>query len=1082
MHKFLPLILPFFIFCFFLKQDALGQQGRIAVTNKQALENIAKEQEAKYKATRTKALEKAKKYKWIINETTPTGASISLQGLTSTGRPVYYATHQNLLSAVTTNTSNVWAGGASGFSLSGASSFLSGKLGIWDGGAVRPSHQEMVGRIVNRDNYLNNSDHATHVAGTMINQGIYPLAKGMSFAAPNLQSWYFDNDLSEIAAAAKELLVSNHSYGYIAGWQYMGGNWYWLGDVEVSQTEDVYFGYYDYYAQIWDDIAFKAPYYLMVKAAGNSNNMAEPAVGTPYYRYNPTLGTWELIETGRTADMRRYSGYDVIPDHSVAKNILTVGAIAEIANGYTSPTDVKGAYFSSWGPTDDGRIKPDLVGNGIRVTSSGAGSDETYYSGSGTSMAAPNIAGSLFLLQEHFGNLNDGKFMRAATLKGVAIHTANESGSAPGPDYIYGWGVMDTGKAAKVIANSGQKHVLTETTLTQGQTFTKTVVAAGTEPLRITISWTDPAGPVLPLVPTTLNNRTPSLVNDLDVRVIHGSETHMPWILNPDAPANPATRGDNIRDNVEQILITDPVPGEAYTITIKHKKELRNNAQDFSLIASGIINSWAGLSTNWQDPQNWTSGIVPDENTAITIPAGLSHYPEILHVQNISVGQITLHGQINQTGGNLIISGKITGNGSFVQTAGTLKIGGNLEVSLLSQGGSITLTGNATQEIRKGIFQDLQLQNKSGITLKDPIQVNGALTLTNGILHTGNFSVTLGAHASLAESSTAYINGQVKASHDFTNGALNHSFQNIGLTLTLPTAPGLVEVTRTTGVNGTSTIASINRYFDIQVVSGQNTGLNATMTFQYLPHELNGQVKNSLYLYRSTDKGNTWTLQTNSTADQSEEVYQVKQSGIEGFSRWTAAAPKEYTPLPITLLSFQAFKKGQETWLTWETAAEINNAGIEVEVSQNGEVYKKLGFVAPKVSKTMGVKSYRFIDQEKGKSGTRYYRLKQMDLDGTSQYYGPKVVRFSEQFAPASVYPNPNKGSFMVTVAADKSEGKINLELKDVAGKVVFQDQKLLKPGTNNLAIQLPAGVLPGIYLLTGHNASQTFTLKLAIQ
>ncbi|MDB5262727.1 MAG: C-terminal target protein, partial [Adhaeribacter sp.] len=582
----------FFILSHLLLLSAFGhaQQLRSKVvvkTDLAQLRKIATEQNQKFTLQHERALQLAKKHNWVISETQANGSFISLQGVTESGRPIYYETYSNQNAAITTNTDKVWSGGASGLNLSGSNSLLSGKLGIWDGGAVRKTHQELTGRIVIRDGSTALNNHATHVAGTMIAKGVYAPIKGMSHGAQNLQAWNFNNDNSEIANAASGLLVSNHSYGNVAGWRYIGTNWYWQGDLAVNDKEDVNFGYYGNLSQLWDNIAFNAPYYLMVKAAGNSRNMAEPAVGQPYYRYNATTGNYELMP-GRTADMRYYNGYDLIPDHSAAKNILTVGAIQALPNGYKQPSDAVIFNASSWGPTDDGRIKPDLVGNGISVVSSTASADDAYGYSTGTSMAAPNVSGSLFLLQEHFANRNNGKFMLAATLKGLAIHTTNEAGNAPGPDYIFGWGILNMEQAVKVISNSQQKYQLTENMLLQGQTHTQMVIAGSSEPLRVTISWTDPAGTVLPMVPSTLNNRTPRLVNDLDVRVSSNQNTALPWILDPANPSAPATTGDNIRDNVEQILIANPVPGQAYTIKISHKGTLKNSAQNYSLVVSGL--------------------------------------------------------------------------------------------------------------------------------------------------------------------------------------------------------------------------------------------------------------------------------------------------------------------------------------------------------------------------------------------------------------------------------------------------------------------------------------------------------------
>ena len=96
------------------------------------------------------------------------------------------------------------------------------------------------------------------------------------------------------------------------------------------------------------------------------------------------------------------------------------------------------------------------------------------------------------------------------------------------------------------------------------------------------------------------------MVNDLDLRITDGTNNYLPFILNPDKPADLATRGDNIRDNVEQILIPDAVPGRIYTLTVSNKGTLKNNSQDYALIISGVGGTayCASTSTVLQDNIN----------------------------------------------------------------------------------------------------------------------------------------------------------------------------------------------------------------------------------------------------------------------------------------------------------------------------------------------------------------------------------------------------------------------------------------------------------------------------------------------
>jgi len=515
------------------------------------------------------------------------------------GRPVYLKT-DNANAAITTRANRVAPGGTAGLQLTG----LGVVFGVWDGGAVRPDHQEFGGRVTVKDasNYAN---HGTHVGGTIAASGVFASAKGMS-PKGTISSYDWVSDASEMAAAASSgLRLSNHSYGYLTGWSYQNSTWYWEGDVTVSTTEDAGFGHYESTAQEWDNIAYNAPNYLIVKSAGNDRGEG-PAPGTGHYYWNPATGNYTYSTATRNKDGNA-TGYDTLPYYSVAKNILTVGAVDDVLN-YTGASSVAMSSFSGWGPTDDGRIKPDIVGNGVSVTSSTSGSTSSYGSASGTSMSTPNVTGSLGLLVEHHRSLNSGADMLSATLKALTIHTADEAGSNPGPDYAFGWGLMNTERAAQVITtDKTQPESISENVLQQGATFTKPLQADGTQPLRVTIAWTDPAA-----TPRTfaLNDRTPRLVNDLDVRVVGpDGTTYLPWTLDPAVPNAPAAKGDNLVDNVEQIVIDVPNPGN-YTLRVTHKGTALapSGVQAFSVVMTGATEVTASLATLSLSPTSTAGG------------------------------------------------------------------------------------------------------------------------------------------------------------------------------------------------------------------------------------------------------------------------------------------------------------------------------------------------------------------------------------------------------------------------------------------------------------------------------------------
>lgn len=539
-------------------------------------------------------------YDLLGRTTGPQGALNGTEGIElmylREGRfPVFYET-QNINAARTLSTDDVWPGGSGGLFLTGSTTAL-GDLSIWDGGAVRTSHNEFGGRASQEDGASTTSYHATHVAGTMIAAGVQSNARGMSYQA-ELACYDWNSDESEMAsAAAAGMEVSNHSYGYITGWYWNGSDWYWYGDVDVSTVEDYGFGFYEDVTRAWDEIAHNAPYYTIVASAGNDRDDDGPGPGGGHYFWDPGTGGWEWSTATRNPDGGT-NGYDCISWNKTAKNILSIGAVDDITGGWSQPSDVDVAYFSGWGPTDDGRIKPDFVANGISLYSTDDDNNSDYATFSGTSMASPNASGSINLLVRHYETTH-GETPLASTMKAVLMQTASEAGPDDGPDYMHGWGLVHTLHGAELIAaDEGTTGLIREEILADGEIHEYSITVGAGEEIRLSVAWTDPPGtPPAPAVdPADI-----MLVNDLDLRAESPAEAiYSPWILSPASPSSAATKGDNIRDNCEQIVQTAPSAG-VYRVTVSHKGTL-SSPQAYSIASSHDLTSGAPPSPPaWYD-------------------------------------------------------------------------------------------------------------------------------------------------------------------------------------------------------------------------------------------------------------------------------------------------------------------------------------------------------------------------------------------------------------------------------------------------------------------------------------------------
>ncbi|WP_322814184.1 S8 family serine peptidase [Chloroflexus sp.] len=420
-----------------------------------------------------------------------------------------------------TKTDQVHALGYHGNPVSAPGSIV---IGVWDCGWVESNHPAFADRLTigdptSPDNGCGGApgtnDHATHVAGTAAGSGANsPSGRDLRGHADQaiVLSYDVDNAAQEVIQAiqAYNLDISQNSWG-----------------PDPGGCDTTVLGVYDQTAADFDALIH----------------------GT----FSPTVTkTVSVVFANGNEQTYCPNGWRTSSGGAMGKNVIAVGA--------TNSDDKSMTNFSSFGPTEDGRVNPTVVAPGCE--SSGESAiwstlpGQTYGGDNwcGTSMAAPAISGILGLMLEAY-NLTYNSDPLPATLRAILVHTAEDLGN-PGPDYQFGYGHVDALAAINLITattSPAQSRYIKTNTITNGQTQEYVINHPGAS-LTCTLAWDD--------VPATLP-ASQTLINNLNLRLI-GPDTnlYLPWVLDKNNPANPATQGINNVDTIEQVRIANAAAGE----------------------------------------------------------------------------------------------------------------------------------------------------------------------------------------------------------------------------------------------------------------------------------------------------------------------------------------------------------------------------------------------------------------------------------------------------------------------------------------------------------------------------------------
>ena len=496
------------------------------------------------------------------------------------------------------------------------------KTSIIDGGDVLTTHQEFQNpsnRITNLETTGSNDSHATHVSGTICATGIQPNARGVAQQAL-VGAYNFNGDfvtkLNNLGQ--NNYCAVNNSWGYITGWHFGDGynDYYALTRDQYASFSSNYrdarspnFGRYMSDTQSIDTVANNYPNMCIVWAAGNDRNDNVTESGGKYYKvvivdekevvvevtdfWLYDNGWYRYLLSDGYLPPQSDGDYNSCGPLASAKNNISIGATVD-----SSSTTTK---FSSWGPTTDGRIKPDLVCNGESVYSTYTPNNNSYAYISGTSMASPFCTGCCALINQYYNQLYSTD-PSSSTIKGSLIHGGNAViNNEIRINGQNGYGLIDMistmnffKNATRISSNSSDletNYTLIEDSITNSDDIvlynlsSKFLDSSGN--VKITLVYNDLPGEVQSAYSTTK-----TIVNQLGLYFKSGNNYYYPYRLlssdqNGNAVQQSSSSFDTTKlvdyDNVQKIILENITAYSDLQIGIKKISNI-TGTQNFSIL------------------------------------------------------------------------------------------------------------------------------------------------------------------------------------------------------------------------------------------------------------------------------------------------------------------------------------------------------------------------------------------------------------------------------------------------------------------------------------------------------------------
>ncbi len=426
-------------------------------------------------------------------------------------------------------------------------------------------------------------------------------------------------------------------------------------------------------------------------------------------------------------------------------------------------------------------------------------------------------------------------------------------------------------------------------------------------------------------------------------------------------------------------------------------------------------------------------------------------------------GTVQNAGTLRLTAGRLLIDGgDLISTGTLAGTAGRVRLDGG------ATGRTVTLSAQTLPRLDLNVPQNT--------TLGSDGTISGALNLLSGhLLTTAAFALRLTPGAVInGETNARYVRGTVVQTRTIS-GAAPVDFGQMGVTVNPAgqTITGL-QVERRAGTNSLNNSfgqnpnfaanTGIDRIWRLSTTGNVNPAAPVTITLNWLSDNDNGLTASlaQAQVWRSIDNGATWQAQ-NALQNGSARSVTITPTLLNA---WYTVSTNQ-KPLPVELISFTAAPRNRDGLLNWATASEKNSAYFAIERSSDGQRWTEKGKVDALGTSTQR-HNYNFVDRNAANAGdTWYYRLRQVDTDGTTTYSNVELVRFNtpKLTLALAAYPVPLQTWVNLDITAPIT-GPLAVTLIDATGRTVLTRELAATAGLNTWRLDVPTSLAAGTYVL----------------